>query len=97
MVRGPACNTVLQRFKLTSRVALVTGAAQGIGRALAHALGEAGAAVAVVDLQREAAEVVVGELSAKGVRAIALEADVRSAADCQRYGQGCTLGVGVLC
>jgi NAD(P)-dependent dehydrogenase (short-subunit alcohol dehydrogenase family) len=67
---------ILERFKLDGRVALVTGAGQGIGRAFAHALGEAGAAVAVVDLKGDLAEAVAGELVNKGMGAIALAADV---------------------
>uniref|UniRef100_A0A8B9S030 Uncharacterized protein n=1 Tax=Accipiter nisus TaxID=211598 RepID=A0A8B9S030_9AVES len=47
-------------------VAYVTGGGQGIGRAFAHALGEAGAKVAVVDLVLAKAEAVVCELSLKG-------------------------------
>ena len=61
------------------------GAGQGIGRAYAHALGEAGAAVAVVDIQEEKAKEVAEELSRKGVRSIAIKADVTSAKECDRY------------
>ena len=49
---------ILDRFRLDGRTALVTGGGQGIGRAFAHALGEAGAAVAIVDLVPESAEAV---------------------------------------
>ena len=60
------------------------GAGQGIGRAYAHALGEAGAAIAVVDIQEEKAKEVAEELSRKGVRSIAIKADVTSAKECDR-------------
>jgi NAD(P)-dependent dehydrogenase (short-subunit alcohol dehydrogenase family) len=67
---------ILERFRLDGRVALVTGGAQGIGRAFAHALGEAGAAVAVVDLRRDLAEATAHELAVKGIDAIAVQSDV---------------------
>jgi NAD(P)-dependent dehydrogenase (short-subunit alcohol dehydrogenase family)/predicted O-methyltransferase YrrM len=84
VITGSKGNSILQRFKLNSKVALITGAGQGIGRAFAHALGEAGAAVAVVDVNKTTAEQVVKELSGKGVRSIAVQADVTKKADCKR-------------
>lgn len=48
----------------------------GIGRALAHALGEAGCKVAVADLELSRAENVASELEAKGISSLALKVDV---------------------
>ena len=70
---------ILERFKLNGRVALVTGGGQGIGRAFCHALADAGAKVAVVDMSRDAAEAVAKELAAKKARSIAVVADVTRA------------------
>ena len=67
---------ILERFSLNGRTALVTGGGQGIGRAFAHALGEAGAAVAVVDLRLDLAEEVAHELTQKRIDAMAVQADV---------------------
>jgi NAD(P)-dependent dehydrogenase (short-subunit alcohol dehydrogenase family) len=67
---------ILERFRLDGRTALVTGGGQGIGRAFAHALGEAGAAVAIVDLVTESAETVASELAAKQIESMAITADV---------------------
>ena len=57
---------ILDRLRLDDKVAYVTGGGQGIGRAFAHALGEAGAKVAVVDLVLAKAEAVARELNLKG-------------------------------
>lgn len=67
---------ILDRFKLDGRVAMVTGGGQGIGRAFAHALGEAGAKIAVVDISRKHAEKVVQELTDKKIDALSVVADV---------------------
>jgi glucose 1-dehydrogenase len=62
---------------LKGRVAVVTGASMGIGRATAIALGQAGAAVVVnYRSHREQAEEVVGAIQSSGGRAIAAQADV---------------------
>ena len=58
------------------RVALVTGAAQGIGAGIALRLAHDGAKVGVLDLQRDAAQAVADEITAAGGQAIGLGADV---------------------
>jgi 3-oxoacyl-[acyl-carrier protein] reductase len=58
------------------RVALVTGAAQGIGAEIARHLARNGAHVGVLDLSQEAAEAVAAEITGEGGKAIGLGADV---------------------
>uniref|UniRef100_A0A3B4XLV0 D-arabinitol 2-dehydrogenase [ribulose-forming] n=1 Tax=Seriola lalandi dorsalis TaxID=1841481 RepID=A0A3B4XLV0_SERLL len=82
--RGVQGRPILDRMRLDGKVAYVTGAGQGIGRAFAHALGEAGAKVAVVDLDKVKAEAVSKELSLKGINAVSITADISKSDDVQK-------------
>jgi 3-oxoacyl-[acyl-carrier protein] reductase len=70
-------------FDLTGRSALVTGAAGGIGSAVAEALADADAAVLVTDLDKDAAAAVAERISSSGGRAesAALDVSDRESAD----------------
>jgi NAD(P)-dependent dehydrogenase (short-subunit alcohol dehydrogenase family) len=61
---------------LADHVAIVTGAGQGIGKATAVALAQAGAHVAVVDLDQKAVEATAATVTALGRRSLVLDADV---------------------
>jgi 2-hydroxycyclohexanecarboxyl-CoA dehydrogenase len=67
-------------MSLGGRNAVVTGGASGIGRSICLRLAADGADVAILDLDATGAELVAGAVRALGRRALALEADVSSAA-----------------
>ncbi len=63
-------------FDLSGRVALVSGAAQGIGRAMSLAFAEVGADLVLADLNEEGAQQTAADIEALGRRAMALRCDV---------------------
>ncbi len=69
-----------QQIALGERVAVVTGAGSGIGRAVARALAAADARIAVCDMNGEAADQVAEEIRSTGRSAIAVSMDVTSRA-----------------
>ena len=76
-------------FDLSSKAAIVTGGAVGLGRAYALALAEAGASVVVADVDASVADEVVGEIEAAGGRAVAASVDVSQRRDTERMTQTC--------
>ena len=70
--------------RLAGRVAFITGAAHGIGRATAIRLAHEGASVALADRDLAAAERVAAAITARGAAAIALECDVTDTAAVDR-------------
>ena len=71
----------LEKLRLDGKKALITGGAQGIGLASAHALGEAGAVVVIADRDTEALERGRDALAIKGVECTTLLLDVTSTAE----------------
>jgi len=65
-------------MRLQDKIAVITGGAQGIGRAITLGMAREGAKVVVADLQADKAECVAGEARALGAEALALEVNVAS-------------------
>lgn len=73
---------------MRDRVALITGGASGIGRALGEAMAARGASVVLVDRQHEMAQQVADEITGRGGTARALELDVRESRQWERVVDG---------
>ena len=67
---------ILKRFELVGKVAIITGASKGIGKAIAYALGQAGAKVVVSSRKQGAVDKIAEEFSTQGIQAIGIAAHV---------------------
>lgn len=80
----PERTSVLDLFDLQGRAAIVTGGAGLLGSEFSHTLAEAGAAVAIADIDVEAGSAVADEISQRGGSAIAVQTDVTDPTSIQR-------------
>ena len=87
---------ILDRFRLDGKVAVVTGAGQGIGRVFALALAEAGADVVVADVNDRTATLVADEVAARGRRSVSVHADIGVEAHVQAMVRAATADLGRL-
>lgn len=76
--------TLLDRFRLDGKVALITGASSGLGAAFATGLAEAGADIAICARRAEKLEQTRRAVEALGRRCVAVTADVSKPEDCTR-------------
>jgi NAD(P)-dependent dehydrogenase (short-subunit alcohol dehydrogenase family) len=76
--------TVLDRYRLDGRVAIVTGASSGLGVSIARALGESGADVSLAARRLDRLRDTCGIVESTGRRALAVRTDVSAPGDCDR-------------
>jgi NAD(P)-dependent dehydrogenase (short-subunit alcohol dehydrogenase family) len=72
---------ILEQFSLRDKVSIITGAARGLGKAMAQSLAQAGSDIVIVDLDLDAAQQTADIISSEGGRTLALRADVTDPAD----------------
>lgn len=72
----PSTSATNDRTRLQGRVAIITGGARGIGRAMALRFAREGAAVVIADLRMDQARATVGDIEGHGGRALAIDVDV---------------------
>ena len=74
-------DSILDRFRLDGRIALITGGAQGLGFGFARALVDVGASVMIADVNGDGAAAAAEKLTAAGFEAASVQADVTDAAE----------------
>jgi 3-oxoacyl-[acyl-carrier protein] reductase len=78
---------VSEMFDITGKVAIVTGGASGIGRAIALDLAKFGASVVIADMALQSARKVVREIESAGGKALAIKTDVTDSKDVELMAQ----------
>ncbi|WP_338407893.1 glucose 1-dehydrogenase [uncultured Flavobacterium sp.] len=68
--------SISNKFRLDNKVAIVTGASKGIGKAIALALGQQGAKIVIVSRKQEAVDQTAKEFLAEGIQAIGIAANM---------------------
>ena len=68
--------SVMEKFNLKGNVAIVTGGARGLGKAMATALAQAGSNIVLVDIDIAEAQKTANELQQEGIEAMAIQVDV---------------------
>jgi NAD(P)-dependent dehydrogenase (short-subunit alcohol dehydrogenase family) len=76
--------SIIDRFRLDGKTVLITGGGQGIGEGYAHALAEAGANIAIVDINPNTAEKVSKDIRILGSKSISIVADVTKVDDTKK-------------
>ena len=75
---------IVNAISLSGKVAIISGAASGLGLGAAKKLAEAGASIALLDINEEKGEKAKQEIESIGANVIYVHCDVRSADDCKR-------------
>ncbi len=88
--------SIAQLYDLTGKGAVVTGAGMGIGQAIAFRLAEAGARVMITDINMDAANQTVDQITARGDTAQAIHADASSLDDAKKVAQATVEAFGSL-
>jgi NADP-dependent 3-hydroxy acid dehydrogenase YdfG len=76
LVGNPKLKNDLKMARLKNRIAIITGAGQGIGRAIALGYAREGAKVVIADINEESARIVKNEIETSGGTALAIRTDV---------------------
>jgi 7-alpha-hydroxysteroid dehydrogenase len=75
-MNGKDMSSVFDQFDLTGKVAIITGSGRGLGKAMAIALGEAGADVVVTSRTQQEIEETAREIEKRGRKTLIVQSDI---------------------